>query len=93
MLIGGILSEVDNSKLIQASAPSHLSSDSSITFLVSPAVRALLSADAVSAWCFTQRGEYQLKGWDPVFFSVAVESEAPQCVVPSHSRQVDWGRE
>lgn len=74
MLVGGLLLEVDNSKLI------HLSSDSSMTFLVSPAVRTLLSVGAVSAWCFALRGEYQSKGWDPIFFSVTVESGTPQCV-------------
>lgn len=88
MLVGGLLLEVDNSKLI------HLSSDSSITFLVSPAVRTLLSVGAVSAWCFALRGEYQSKGWDPIFFFChSGEWDSSVCVVPSHSRQVDWGRE
>lgn len=43
------------------------------------------------AWCFPQRGKISDEelGSDPV--AVTLDSGTPQCTVPSHSRQIEWG--
>lgn len=58
--------------------------------MVGLGVMALLSVDAVRAWGFAQRGEYQLKGWDPVLLLSQWRVGLLNLWLLHISRQVEW---